>query len=99
MDLKDYQQWDAGKLDLAIAAGSRGQIEDNANLICSVHCGRNPHSHKTVQNDSIPLISFRCNRVEGKVSTSSVAGTCFQRSRAWTVLNLTSRVALARPLR
>lgn len=85
-------RWTNFKLDLAIAAGSRGQIWDIANLICSVRRGRNPHSHKAVQNDSIPLISFRCSRAEKKISTSSVAGTFFRRSRAWTVLNLISRL-------
>lgn len=85
-------RWTNFELELAIAAGSRGQIGDIANLICWVGRGRNPPSHKTVQNDSILLISFRCNRAEEKVSTSSAAGTLFQRSCAWTVLDLTSRL-------
>ena len=84
--------WTNFKLGLAIAAGCGQQTRDVANLICFVCSCRNPHSHKTVQNDSILLISFRCSRVEEKVSTSSATGTSFERSRAWTVLNLTSRL-------
>lgn len=80
------------KLDLAIGIGSRQQIGDIANLICLVLSGRNPHGHRTVQNDSILLISFRCNRAEENLSNSSAAGTSLERPLAWTVLNLTSRL-------
>lgn len=96
-EIQTTRSWTSLKLDLAFAACSGKQTGEAANLPCLVRSCRNPHRHKTVQNDSVLLIWFGCIPAEEAVSTSSAAGTSIKRSCARTVLESDKQVALARP--